>query len=267
MIYPLRIILLAGALTFPLLPATARLVPAPGSSGQSVAATKTVKIKATNDKPTQETRPDESGEAPKNAESIENEEPTNNLQLPSSPEPSKPTAPSEPEPIVPTVIETDHAEMVTRDGQTHLVLTGNVKITGNNLVVLCDQMEVFTVRREPEEEEGKQEDPSGITSPEFGQMEKIIAIGNVQIEQEGRQGQAGRAEIYLIEGRIELTESPVISDENGTVSGHRITFNQGEARAVVEAGEGQRARIVLPTLPDLGAATEKRSTENGKSSK
>src|SRR5690606_27055627 len=156
-----------------------------------------------------------------------------------------------PEPIIPTVIEADHAEMVTSDTGTRFVFPGNITVSGNNLTVRCDQMEVFSAREEQEKK------PSG-GPPEIGRMEKIVATGNVHIEQEGREGRAGRAEIFLIEGRIVLTESPVIRNEHGNVSGYRITFIQGETQAIVESGPGQRARIVLPKLPDLGTEMEKR---------
>lgn len=235
MIISLRIWLLASALSLPLLPATARLVATPAPADPPVNSAKAL--------PT--TEPVEPTETP-------------------APPTSTQAEPSKPEPIVPTVIDTDHAEMVTRDGQTHFILTGNVKVTGNNLIVQCDRMELFTT---PEEEaEEKEKEPSGNPSPEFGRMEKIIATGNVHIEQEGREGQAGKVELFLIEGRIVMTESPVISDENGIVSGYKITFNQGEARAEVIAGEGQRVRIELPSLPDLGAGAEKRAVDNGKRS-
>jgi len=41
-----------------------------------------------------------------------------------------------------------------------------------------------------------------------------------------------------------------VVDDSGRVSGHRVTVSQGQRRAIVEAGEGQRARVTLPELAD-----------------
>ncbi len=220
MTFPLRILLTAGSLFLPL-----SIVSAQPDSPESAEANTDASVPARSPAP----------ELPETED---------------SPEKTAEPKPAAPQPIIPTVIEADHAEMVTGDTGTRFVFTGNIVVTGNNLVVRCDRMEVFSTR---------EEQPAATSGPpEIGRMEKIIATGNVHIEQEGREGRAGRAEIFLIEGRIVLTESPVIRNEQGNVSGFRITFIQGEAQAIVESGEGQRARIVLPTLPDLGTETEKR---------
>jgi lipopolysaccharide export system protein LptA len=143
----------------------------------------------------------------------------------------------------PTIFESDHGEMQTLEETTRFLLTGNVRVTGNNLRVFCDRLEVYAPRAGSPQ----------ATPTTAGGIERILAVGNVRIEQEGREALAGRAEVFPQEGRIVLTESPMIRDEQGTVTGERITFLQGEARAVVEGGESGPARITLPTIPDLGS--------------
>lgn len=159
-----------------------------------------------------------------------------------------------------TVIDSDRVEMVTADGETRFLFTDNVVVTGNNLTVQCDRLEVFSARNEGEREGGR----DSVT--EIGSIQLILATGNVRIEQEGREATAGRAELFPVEGKIVLTENPVIRNEQGTVSGERITLNQGEGRALVERGEDQPARIVLPSLPDLGAEGERRPRGNDRPS-
>jgi lipopolysaccharide export system protein LptA len=161
--------------------------------------------------------------------------------------------PPPPEPPPPTVITSDHVEMVTVEGESHFVFSGNVKVSGNNLIVFCDLLEVFSSRAADGTEAGV---------AEIGRIQRILATGKVRIEQEDRLATSGRAELFPVEGRIVLTDSPVIRNEHGTVSGHRITLNQGESQAVVEGGAGRQAEIVLPSLPDLGTGIERRPRGN-----
>lgn len=152
-----------------------------------------------------------------------------------------------------TVFESDHGEMQTLEEETRFLLTGNVKVSGNNLRVFCDRLEVYAAR------DGGDNRGEGLAEP--GRIQRILAIGNVRIEQEGREATAGRAEVFPVEGRIVFTEDPMIRDAQGRVTGERITLFQGEARAVVEGGEKGPARITLPTLPDLGIDGEPRNRE------
>lgn len=161
-----------------------------------------------------------------------------------------------PEDLVPTVVTSDRAEVRTLEERTLFTLTGNVRVSGNNLTVFCDRLEVISLRDESEDGDDVTEgEDDGPVSP--GQIEEILATGNVRILQKGREAASGRAEVYPREGKIVLTESPVIRDEQGTVAGEIITFYRGEKRAVVEGGASGPARITLPTLPDLGIDAEK----------
>lgn len=155
-----------------------------------------------------------------------------------------------------TEFESDHAEMQTLETETRFILTGNVKVTGNDLKILCDRLEVYAARG------GGSNPTEGLVGP--GGIERILAIGNVRIEQEGREATAGQAEVFPQERRIVLTESPVLRDEQGLVSGERITFIQGEG-ARVERGERGPVRITLPALPDLDTRREPRTGEEPRS--
>jgi lipopolysaccharide transport protein LptA len=149
-----------------------------------------------------------------------------------------------------TVIESDSMEMVTTDEETRFVFSNNVRVTGNNLTVHCDRLEVLSARHDNDRD----------AAPELGRIQTIFALGNVRIQQETRLATAGRAELFPQEGKIVLLDSPMIIDDQGRVSGERITLYQGESRAVVDSGEGRPARIILPSLPDLDASGERRSS-------
>jgi lipopolysaccharide transport protein LptA len=149
-----------------------------------------------------------------------------------------------------TVISSDRLEMENEGGKAFFVFSDNVKLTGNNLIVTCDRLEVHSNR-------------TGDLDANFGKLgsiKQIVAVGNVSISQEGRTARAGRAEVIPAEDKIVLTENPIVIDTQGTVSGERMFFFRGERRAVVESGPSGPARVVLPAIRDLGFdGTEKDS--------
>jgi lipopolysaccharide transport protein LptA len=142
----------------------------------------------------------------------------------------------------PTVITSAKLEMDNDGNHAWFVFSGEVRLTGNNLVMTCDRLEIRASR------------VADLDAPigQLGRIRRIIATGNVIIEQEGRRATAGRAEVLPLEDRIVVTENPVLTDNQGTVSGERMVFLRGERRAIVEGGASGPARVTLPTLPNLG---------------
>jgi lipopolysaccharide transport protein LptA len=148
-----------------------------------------------------------------------------------------------------TVISSDRLEMENEGEKAFFLFSDHVKLTGNNLIVTCDRLEVHS-------------DRTGDLDANFGKLgsiKQIVAIGNVSISQEGRTARAGRVEVIPAEDKIVLTENPTVIDAQGSVSGERMVFLRGERRAVVESGTSGPARVVLPAIPDLGFDDEKDS--------
>lgn len=152
--------------------------------------------------------------------------------------------PSSPPPAEETLITSETLEMVSGDDENRFFFIGNVRIISTNLVVTCDRLTVFSSRGG---------DPDA-TLGEIGNIRQIVAEGNVVIEQAGRRATSGRATILPNQGRVVLEENPVLEDSQGRVEGWRMTLLRGENRALVEGGpDGERPRVRLPTLPDLGS--------------
>lgn len=147
---------------------------------------------------------------------------------------------------VATVITSDNLEMVSGSNVNRFFFTGSVSVTGNNLEATCDEMEVISLR--------VGEDSEGGTIGQIGSISRINLKGNVIIRQAGREARAGHAEILPTEGRVVLTEDPVVTDAEGTVSGYRMELVQGDrvARVFGRPDGSQRPRLTLPTMPDLG---------------
>ncbi|MEO0797068.1 MAG: LptA/OstA family protein [Verrucomicrobiota bacterium] len=147
-----------------------------------------------------------------------------------------------------TVITSDNLELIGGDAQNQFFFTGNVKVSGTNMVATCDYMEVTALRSGSKQK----------TVGEMGAIELIVMTGNVIIEQAGRRATAGRAEIIPNEDKVVLTENPVVEDSEGTVSGHRMELLKGERKAKVfgDPATGGRTKVVLPGFQDLGYGGE-----------
>lgn len=144
------------------------------------------------------------------------------------------------EPPQPTVIESEKLDMHSTDTLTTFVFTNKVVVTGTNLKLTCDQLEVVTTRKG---------DPTA-TIGKLGAFKSLVATGNVHIVQSDREAACGRAEVLPDDDKIILTDHPVVKDlSNGaTATGPRMVLYRGERRAVIEGG----STIALPPVKDLG---------------
>jgi lipopolysaccharide transport protein LptA len=142
-----------------------------------------------------------------------------------------------------TLVESNRLEMNrSEEGQLY-IFEEKVEVTGTNLKAYCERMEVKAVR-------GSLEASSSEGLMDGTQIETIEAMDGVRIEQEGRVATSDRALIEPLTSRLVLTGDARVDDERGQVRGERLILNQGERRAIVEAGgDGKRARVTLPELP------------------
>lgn len=141
--------------------------------------------------------------------------------------------------IPPTVIESTTLEMRSSDTEITAVFDQNVVVTGNNLRISCDHLEVLATRiGDPSSTVGKPD-----------KFRSLIAIGRVHIVQGDREVTCGRAEVFPGEEKIILTENPVVIDKSGpyVASGTRIVLLRGERRLY-----GDNIRLTGPALKDLG---------------
>ncbi|GAB4275837.1 MAG TPA: hypothetical protein DIU37_04715 [Opitutae bacterium] len=149
-----------------------------------------------------------------------------------------------------TTITSDRLEKRTVEGQDRFYFYDNVQVVSQNMTAQCDTMEVFTEGRAGQ----------GGTGLEMGAIRVIYAKGHVVIEQAGRKAYADAAEILPADGKVVLMGRARVVDKEGTVEGHKITLLKGEERAIVEGGaSGGRPKVILPSIPDLGASAAKPS--------
>ena len=142
-------------------------------------------------------------------------------------------------PVPDTVVEAASCEIQSSDTQTVSVFTGNVTVTGNNLRVTCDRLEVVSLR-------------SGDRADTVGRQDRIqslVATGKVRIVQGDREATCDRAELLPGEDKITLTGHPMVIDHgnNTTATGEPLVLYRGDRRI-----RGTNVRITLPPIKDLG---------------
>jgi lipopolysaccharide export system protein LptA len=145
-------------------------------------------------------------------------------------------------PIVPTVITSTTMEMWSTDTETRSVFEQNVVVSGNNLRITCDKLDVTATRLD----DAKNKDATVGTLEKF---KTLVATGNVHIVQGDREVTCGRAEVFPAEDRVVLTEKPVVIDSSGpyVATGTRIVLLRGERRLF-----GDNIKLQGPPIRDLG---------------
>jgi len=138
-----------------------------------------------------------------------------------------------------TVIESEQLDMRSTDTETTSVLTGKVVLTGTNLRLTCDRLEIVALRSG---------DPKA-TIGKVDSFKSLVATGNVRIIQGDREAACGRAEVLPGSDKITLTGSPVVVDHaiNWRWTGDELEMLRGERQI-----RGKNARFTGPPIKDLG---------------
>lgn len=155
-------------------------------------------------------------------------------------------APVQPVAVTDTRIRSQKLDMRNVGDDTITILTGSVDVTGVNLHITCDRLEIVSKR-------------TGAGAGDLGAKENrfksLIATGRVRIEQpeSRREATCGRAEILPGDGKIILTDKPILvdRDEAGlpvrTLAGAAMRLFKGDSKVEVDLPE-----ITATNIPDLG---------------
>lgn len=149
-------------------------------------------------------------------------------------------APAQTASLQTTVIESDGpGEMVSTDTETTITFRDNVRVTGTNMKLSCDYLEVVVVR-------------TGDKTATLGKLDKfrsMLATGNVRMIQGDREAACGRAEVKPEEEKVVLSGNPVVvdHDQNTRIAGEKITMLRGRRKVEVE-----KPILTAPPIKDLG---------------
>ncbi len=162
-------------------------------------------------------------------------------------EPTRPEStivPSD-KPLVPTVIEAENLQAEITEERGYLKLIGSVKLSGTNLEITCNQMEVFTDTKDTEGED---------TIGDFSSIRRILATGNVKIVQEERTATAGKAEVLRDEEVIILDEDPIVYQDSIVMdgTGAQMIIERGNGTVKMIGDQTNKLRITGPPIEDFG---------------
>jgi lipopolysaccharide export system protein LptA len=137
------------------------------------------------------------------------------------------------------------AEMVSADKETTITLRDQVVVTGTNMKLTCDYLQVVVLR-------------TGNPADTVGRLDKfrsMLATGNVHLVQGEREAACGRAEILPEDDTIVLTETPVIVMHNPDFrgAGRKITMHRGKRQVEID-----EPVLTAPPVKDLGFDKEKK---------
>ncbi len=140
----------------------------------------------------------------------------------------------------PTTLSCDHMDMWSEGDETKAICTGNVVVTGTNLRIEADRLELIASRLDDERNQ---------SIPTLEKFRYLLATGNVSITQGTRTATCGRAEVLPREEKVVLTENPVVIDRatDFVSAGEKITMLRGQERVEVE-----KPRLTGPPIKDLG---------------
>jgi len=143
------------------------------------------------------------------------------------------------EPIIsPTTITSKHGESISTDMEMTTLFTDDVVVTGNNIRITCDRLEIVSLRfGEKEQVVAKQ-----------NRFKSLVATGHVKIVQGDREATCGRAVVLPDDDKITLTESPVVVDHSAGITwdGDKLWLLRGERRVY-----GDTVHITMPPIKDL----------------
>ncbi len=117
----------------------------------------------------------------------------------------------------PIDIMSDSVETYTKENL--ILFKGNVTARQKDMVIYADTLEAVII-----------EDGKGI--------EKVVAGGNVKIQQGLRVANCQKAIFYNLEKKVVLTGEPKLSEGDNTVSGEEIIFDMDQNRVEVKGGPG-----------------------------
>jgi len=143
-------------------------------------------------------------------------------------------------PLPPTDITSDEFDSNTTDKETTTYFTGHVVVTGNNLKITCDKLTVISLPQS-----GKSSDPAG----EGQKFKYLLATGHVHILQGEREATCGRADVFPLEDRMVLTQSPVVTNHanNSVATGDKLILLHGQRKVM-----GDHVHLTGPPIKDMG---------------
>ena len=126
---------------------------------------------------------------------------------------------------------------------------GAVKAVQGDVTIVCDKMEVYYERNQPQVNDQKREATDNLMD-DGGRVHSVVAQGQVKITQADRVA-VGRKATYWAASRTILLEGQATAWKgHNQVSGEQITLYLDENQSIVESKPGRRVTVTM--FPEQG---------------
>ncbi len=129
-------------------------------------------------------------------------------------------------------------------GKQHVVFEGGVKVVRPDFELDADRLTIY-LKSKPKAAAGAAKEDDPLAGMSGGEIDKLVAQGNVQMRKDGRTGDCGQATYYLDRELLVMEQNPVLRDGENSIRGQVINFYVAENRSEVVGGKGAPVRATF----------------------
>jgi lipopolysaccharide export system protein LptA len=130
-----------------------------------------------------------------------------------------------------------------------ITFTGNVVTKRGGSTIYSDALKIYYQDNKNDEKKGVKKEPKSKTSQETegfsSNVTKILAIGNVKIEQGERYATGERAEYFENEKKIVLTGNPVAWEKGNKILGTEMIFFIDRDETIIKGSKERRVNVTI----------------------
>lgn len=141
-----------------------------------------------------------------------------------------------------TIVLADKILMRETEADNQFVFEGRVDVMSGAITQRSDKLTVLARGKSAESSDGE-----GL---KIGEVYRLLAEGNVEIQQNTQRVSADEVTYHPLEESAVLIGNPKVSDGDSVIHGDRIDLKPG--KVIVRGSETEPVVVVLPVMPDLG---------------
>ena len=129
-------------------------------------------------------------------------------------------------------------------GKQQVVFEGGVKVVRPDFELDADRLVIY-LKDNPKAATDAAEEQDPLAGMSGGEVDKLVAIGNVQMRKDGRTGDCGQATYHVDRELLVMEQNPVLHDGENNIRGQVINFYVAENRSEVIGGKGTPVRATF----------------------
>lgn len=146
-----------------------------------------------------------------------------------------------------TIVLADSITMRELEAENQFLFDGSVEVMSGAVQMRSQTLTLLADKSTEQSVESADDDAIRV-----GEVRRVIAEGNVRIEQRGQVATSDKVVFHPKAERAELSGNPRVTNGEAIVVGEVMQLRPG--LAIVEGTDGERVKVILPVMPDLGYA-------------